>query len=62
MNSRVFNVFRDCHAVDDSVGGHSVDVDFFCVDNELADHDRVILGRTNIFGSILWIIIWSHFK
>ena len=53
MNSCVFDVFRDCHAVEDSVGGHCVDVDLFGVDDELADHNRVILRRTNIFGRIL---------
>ena len=53
MNSSVFDVFRDCHAVEDPIGGHCVDVDLFGVDDELADDDGMILRRSNIFGSIL---------
>jgi hypothetical protein len=53
VNSSIFNVFRDGHAIDDSVGSNGIDVDFFGIDNELADYYWVVFGRPDSFSSIL---------
>ena len=53
MNSSIFNMFRDSHAVEDSVGGDGVDIDLFCVDNEFADYDWMVFRRSNGLSCVL---------
>ena len=53
MNSGILDMLRHSHAVDDSIGGDGIDVDLLRVDDELADHDRVVLGWPHGFGCVL---------
>ena len=53
MNSSIFNMFRDSHAVEDSVGGDGVDIDLFGVDNEFADYDWMVFRRSNGLSCVL---------
>ena len=53
MNSGILDMLRHGHAVDDSIGGDGIDVDLLRVDDELADHDRMVLGWPHGFGCVL---------